>query len=269
MVEHHYDPSFGADASENYERFFVPVIGRPVAEILLSVAALRPGERVLDVGCGTGVVARLAADRVGDDGAVTGLDVNPGMLAVARSAVPPDLEIEWCQASAESIPLPDETFDAVLCPMSLQFVPDRPAALREIRRVLAPGGRLALSAPGPAAPMFESLAEAMGRHVAPEAVGFVLAVFALHDETEIEGLLRDAGFRDVDVSAEPVDLSLPAPKDFLWQYVASTPLAALVGKADEEERAALEREVVDRWREFADGDRMSLRQRLVLATARR
>ncbi len=269
MVEHHYDPSFGADASENYERFFVPAIGRPVAEILLSVAALRPGERVLDVGCGTGVVTRLAADRVGGDGEVTGLDVNPGMLAVARSAAPPDFEIEWCEASAESIPLPDETFDAVLCPMSLQFVPDRPAALREIRRVLVPGGRVTLSAPGPASPLFESLAEAMGRHVAPEAVGFVLAVFALHDETEIEGLLRDARFGDVEVSAEMVDLSLPAPKDFLWQYVASTPLAAVVAEADEEARAALEREVVDRWREFEDGDRMSLRQRLVLATARR
>lgn len=117
--------------------------------------------------------------------------------------------------------------------------------------------------------MFGSLAEAMGRHVAPDAVGFVLAVFALHDETEIEGLLRDAGFRDVEVTAETVDLSLPAPKDFLWQYVASTPLAAVVAEADEEARAALEREVVDRWREFEDGDRMSLRQRLVFATARR
>lgn len=268
MVEHHYDPSFGADASENYERFFVPAIGRPVAEILLSVAALRPGERVLDVGCGTGVVTRLAADRVGGDGEVTGLDVNPGMLEVARSAAP-ELGIEWCQASAETMPLPDETFDVVLCQMSLQFVPDRPAALREMRRVLAPGGRLILNVPGPAAPMFEFLAEAMGRHVAPEAVGFVLAVFALHDETEIEGLLRDAGFRDVEVSAKMVDLSLPAPKDFLWQYVASTPLAAVVVEADEEARAALEREVVDRWQEFEDGDRMSLRQRLVLTTARR
>lgn len=269
MVERHFDPSFGADAPRNYERFFVPAIGRPVAELMLSIAALRPGERVLDVGCGTGVVTRLAAERVGPNGAVAGLDVNPGMLAVARSVTPPDRAIEWHEASAESMPLPDGAFDAVLCPLSLQFVPDRPAALREVRRVLAPGGRLILSVPGPAAPMFEFLAEAMGRHVAPEAVGFVLAVFALHDETEIEGLLRDAGFRDVEVTAETVDLSLPAPKDFLWQYIASTPLAAVVSEAEEEARAALEREVIDRWREFEDGDRMSLRQRLVLARARR
>lgn len=269
MVDHHYDPSFGADAAENYERFFVPAIGRPVAERLLSVAALRPGERVLDVGCGTGVVTRLAAERVGPEGVVSGLDVDPAMLAVARSVAPPSSGIEWHAASAESMPLPDGTFDAVLCQMSLQFVPERLAALEEMRRVLAPGGRLVLNVPGPASPPFESLAEAMGRHVSPEAVGFVQAVFALHDETEIEGLLRDAGFRNVEVTAETGELTVPAPKEFLRQYVGSTLLAMVVAAADGEARAALERDVIDQWRGFEDGDRMIFPQRVVFATARR
>lgn len=269
MAEHRIDPSFGSDAAENYERYFVPAIGRPVAEMLLSAADLRPGERVLDVGCGTGVVTRLAAERVGPDGTVAGLDPDPGMLAVARAAAPPGSAVEWHQASAGSIPLPDGSFDAVLCQMSLQFVPDRAVALSEMRRVLAGDGRLALNVPGPASPAFESLAEAMGRHVSPESDGFVRAVFALHDEDEISDLLRDAGFRDVEVVAETGELSLPAPKDFLWQYVSSTPLMAVVAEVDEEARTALEAEVLDRWREFEDGGRMTVRQRLVVATGRR
>ena len=85
----------GANPAENYERFFVPAIGAPVAADLIEIAALRPGERVLDVACGTGVVTRLAAARVGNSGSIVGLDVNPGMLAVARSVTRSPMVIEW------------------------------------------------------------------------------------------------------------------------------------------------------------------------------
>jgi len=101
-----YENAYSADAAENYERYVVPAIGRPVAEGLLEAAQLRPGERVLDVACGTGVVTRLAAERVLPDGAVAGLDPNPGMLAVARKAAPAGTPIAWHEAPAESIPLP-------------------------------------------------------------------------------------------------------------------------------------------------------------------
>ena len=269
MAQQHFAPSFGANAPENYERFFVPAIGRPLANDLLRIAALRAGERVLDVGCGTGVVTRLAAERVGPGGAVAGLDINAGMLAVAKSITPPDLGIEWYEASAESMPLPDEAFDVVLCQMSLQFVPDRLQGVREMRRVLTSGGRLVLNVPGPAAPMFDILADAMGRHIAPQAAGFVRAVFALNEEGELEALLKDAGFRRVTVDAVTRELSLPAPKDFLWQYVGSTPLAPVVTAADGEARSALEREVVAGWQAFGSGDGMRYRQRVVVATARR
>src|SRR3546814_10148611 len=112
-------------------------------------AALREGERVLDVACGTGVVTRLASEQVGATGAVAGLDVNPGMLAVARAATPEGMSIEWHEANAEAMPLPDASFDVVLCQLGLQFMPDRQAALREMRRVLVDGGRLAFNVPGP------------------------------------------------------------------------------------------------------------------------
>ena len=100
MSQQHYGRAFGGNAPENYERFFVPAIGAPVAADLIDIAALRPGERVLDVACGTGVVARLAAERVGTTGTVAGLDINPGMLVVARSVAPSGVAIEWHEASA-------------------------------------------------------------------------------------------------------------------------------------------------------------------------
>ena len=259
-------PPSAAAPPRNYERYFVPAIGLPIARTLIRAAALRPGERVLDVGCGTGVVTRLAAEQVGSVGAVAGLDPNPGMLAVARSSAP-GLGIEWHEAGAESMPLPDNAFDVVLCQMALQFMPERAQALREMRRVLADLGRIALNVPGPAGAPFEILADAMARHIGPQAGGFVRTVFALYDDAELESLLAGGGFRQPHASAETHELMLPRPADFLRQYIWSTPLAAVVSEASEEARAALEREVVTAWQRFAEGDGMRYRQRVVTVTA--
>lgn len=261
--------AYGGSAPENYERYFVPAIGGPLAHDLMEIAGLRSGERVLDVACGTGAVTRLAAERVGETGAVTGLDINPGMLEVARSVAPPDVEIDWRQGSAESMPLPDESFDVVLCQLGLQFVADRPAALREMRRVLAPGGRLVLSVTGPTPPPFIVLDEALSEHISPELGRFVHAVFSLHDPDEVKGLVSDAGFRDVNVQRRVRELHIPPPKEFLWQYVYSTPLAEAVAKADEDSRAALERDVVAGWKPFVEDDGMVIAPPGVVATARR
>ena len=110
-----------------------PVFLRSVGAGLVEVAALRPGERVLDVACGTGVVARLAAQQVGTAGQVTGVDLNAGMLAVARAlSPPPGATITWVEGSAVAIDLADVQFDVVLCQQGLQFFPDQPAALWEM-----------------------------------------------------------------------------------------------------------------------------------------
>jgi ubiquinone/menaquinone biosynthesis C-methylase UbiE len=265
MPRHDLGPSFAASPPENYERYFVPAIGEPVATELLRAAALRPGERVLDVGCGTGIVARLAADAVGSEGSVVGLDVEPAMLAVARSAVGPG--VEWIEASAESIPLPDESVDVVLCQMSLQFVPDRARAVEEMRRVLVPGGRFVLNVPGPTSSFFEPLSEALARHVDPRAAAFVERVFSLHDVDQLTALLEGAGFRDVSVEAGKIELSLPPPKDVLWQYAAATHLAGILMEAGEAARKELEREVVAAWRDYEVDEGMEIRQRIVVATA--
>ena len=105
-----------------------------------------PGDRVLDVGCGTGVLARAAADRVAADGQVTGLDLNEGMLAVAQRLRP---QIDWRQGDATHLPFADESFDVVMSQFALMYFPDRPAALKEMARVLRPGGRLVIAVWGP------------------------------------------------------------------------------------------------------------------------
>ena len=268
MAEQHFGKAYGGNPAANYEHFFVPAIGAPFAADLIRLAALRPGERVLDVACGTGVVARLASQQVGATGTVAGLDVNPGMLAVARSATPPGLPVEWHEASAEAMPLPDASFDVVLCQMGLQFMPDKPAALREMRRVLARGGRLILNVPGPTPRPFTIMGEALARHVGAEAAGFVDHVFSLHDTAEIQDLVSGAGFHDISVQSDTKTLRLPAPEAFLWEYVHSTPLAGAVAQVDDERRGSLERDVVTRWQEFVEDRALVLQVRVVVATAR-
>jgi SAM-dependent methyltransferase len=259
--------TYGGTAAENYERYFVPAIAAPLAAELVGAAGLRAGERVIDVACGTGVVARLAAERVGAERAVAGVDVNAGMLAVARAVTPPDVAIEWHEVSADALPFADGTFDVVLCQMGLQFFPDRHAALREARRVLVPGGRLVLNVPGPTPAIFRILAEALARHVNRQMAHFVHHVFSLHDAAALADLIGSCGFVDVSSRARTDRLRLPAPGEFLWQYVRSTPLAAVAVELGADSRAALARDVVAEWEPFVECDALILPLRVVTVTA--
>jgi ubiquinone/menaquinone biosynthesis C-methylase UbiE len=165
--------------------------------------------------------------------------------------------------------LPDEAFDVVVCQLSLQFLTDKLAGLREMHRVLAPGGHLILNVPGPAGEIFAVFAEAMDRHVGSQAAGFVNRVFSLHDTAEIRQLLNEAGFHDISIQANDKLLTLPPPKEFLWQYVHSTPLAGVVAEADEKALGALEREVVEKCQDFKKNGSLMYQQRIVIARARK
>ncbi len=135
-------------APEAYERELVLAVFGVWAPILVELAHPSRGERVVDVACGTGIVARIATARVGPTGAVVGVDLNPGMLSVARSAVSTDsrsgASLQWQEANADKLPFPAESFDVAYRQLGLQFFADRAAALREMRRVLGAKGRLAL-----------------------------------------------------------------------------------------------------------------------------
>lgn len=229
-------------APDTYERHIVPALFTPWARSLVETAALRPGERVLDVACGTGVVTRMAAERVGPGGKVVGLDLNAGMLEVARARAP---AIDWREGSATELPLAAATFDVVLCQQGLQFFPDRPAALREMRRVLVPGGRLALSvwrslefSPG-----HKALVEALERHIGADAAAIVRAPFALGAPEELRVLVAGAGFREVAVRSAVEDVRFPSVDEFPLVQAGATPVAPFVARAPESARAALVQDV--------------------------
>lgn len=262
-----YGKKFGGNAAENYEQYFVPAIGRPLAVDLVAAAALRSGDRVLDVGCGTGVVTRLAAEQVGPGGSVAGADMTAGMLEVARSVAPSPSRIQWYETSAEAMPLPDNSFDVVFCQLALQFIADKAAAVREIHRVLAPGGRTLVTVPTPSR-FFDVFERILARHV-PSAAPFVAMVFSLNDPAALERLFRNAGFKDVAVQSLSKRLRLPSPQEFLWQYVHSTPMSGLVGDVSQEVRAALERDVAAGWREWLTDGGLTYEQPILRATARK
>jgi SAM-dependent methyltransferase len=179
--------------AETYESILVPSIFAPWAqEILERARPIGPSDRVLDLGCGTGIVARLLRDRLGAGTRLTGVDASAEMIAHARTLAP---EIDWREANAMKLPFADASFELVVSQQMLQFVPDPAAALREIRRVLAPGGRLVAATwrPRRELPLFDLLGQIAERHlgVANEKR------FLLGDEALLRGLLDDAGFADV------------------------------------------------------------------------
>jgi ubiquinone/menaquinone biosynthesis C-methylase UbiE len=234
------------NVAETYERELVPTVFGPWAPRVLDLAGLQPGLRVLDVACGTGVVARVAAEAVGVDGRVTALDLNPGMLAVAADLPEPGgAAIEWVEASAQALPFAEGSFDVVCCQLGLQFFPDREGALREMARVLVAGGRVVVMVwrTIDRSPGFAVLAEALGRTVGPDAEALMRAPFALGDADELAGLLRAAGFLDVAIRAETGEVRFATVETFVESYVSGSPLAAIVSAAPAEARTELVREV--------------------------
>ena len=180
------------EAAEAYEARFVPALFADWAPHLVEAAGVAPGQAVLDMACGTGVVARAAAARMGGRGRVAGADLNEGMLAVAGRLRP---ELEWHQADAANLPFEDGSFDAVLCQSALMFFPDRVGALGEMRRVAAAGGTVAVQVWDQleAQAGYGSMYEAFARHLGPEAADLDRAYWALGDLVLLGSLFEAAG----------------------------------------------------------------------------
>jgi ubiquinone/menaquinone biosynthesis C-methylase UbiE len=204
-----------SNPAETYESYMVPTFFAPWASYLVQSANPQPGERVLDVGCGTGIVARRVALRVGSKRKVVGLDLNPNMLAVARTAAEREgMQIEWHEGHAEKLLFPEGSFDLALCQFALMFFADRRAALAEMHRVLTKGGRVALSVFQDLErhPFYQTLDDAIQQRL---GMSGVQDIFALGDDDELHALLTDAGFQRVEI--EPVSLTarFPDPEGFL------------------------------------------------------
>jgi SAM-dependent methyltransferase len=184
-----------SSAAEFYDEFFVPALFAEWAPRVVDAAGLQSGMRVADVACGTGVLTVQAARAVAPGGAAVGIDINPGMLAVARAKF---ARIDWHEAAAEALPFETGMFDAVLSQFGLMFFADKKAALEEMWRVLRPGGRLVVAVWGSLeeAPGYAAVTVLLGRLFGDAIADLLRSPYSLGDPAALGALLDDAGVRD-------------------------------------------------------------------------
>jgi SAM-dependent methyltransferase len=230
--------------AESYERYFVPALFEPCATRLVELTRPRPGERVLDLACGTGIVARRVAPIVAPGSAVTALDINPLMLEVARSAAAAEgATIDFREGNAEQLPFDDHSFDLVTCQHAFQFFPDPAAVAREIARVLVPGGRVAIATwQGlDEHPFYKQLDVAMTRRFGISGVG---QIFSFGDADRLRSLLSSASIEDGAVQPMSIVSTFPDAAAFLAMEI-DIDVAAVpsMQQISESERSAITAEL--------------------------
>ena len=252
--------------SEVFETYMVPAIFVPWTDALLDLVNLQSGDRVLDVACGTGIVARTALHRLDGDGKVVGLDFNPGQLGVAQSLEP---SIEWREGNATSLPFEDEEFDVVTCQQGLQFFPDRKAATSEMCRVLAPGGRLAIAvwstietSPGHAA-----VRDALSRHVGEQATTPTEGAFSFPDAEQLLELLRETSLMEPTVHTGTKLAHFPTAADFVAAFLRGSNLARSGVKIKDDTLKTLQSEVSITLQSYMQPNGLALPMEANLVTA--
>ena len=243
MSEHEHWQLDGS-APELYERYLVPAITSLWAADLLERVRPKPGDAVIDIACGTGVVTRLAATRMAK-GRLVGLDFNAGMLAVARTIPNEGVPIEWIEGSALSLPFGDRSFDLVLCQLGLQFFPDRPLALREMYRVLAKSGRVALSVYSAIerTPIANAFARALDQSLGPDASKIKRAEHIFREADQVRILLANEGFVQFEIKTVTQQITFPSVLDYVRFQLTATPMAGLLSDRNQVERESIIKEV--------------------------
>jgi SAM-dependent methyltransferase len=189
------------DAARAYDSLFVPALFAQWASKVADAAMIQPGDRVLDVACGTGALTRMVQSQAGPGGQIVGLDPNPGMLAVAKDLGP---TIDWRQGVAESLPFADASFDVVVSQFGLMFFADRAQALREMLRVLAPKGRLVVAVWDglDSMPAYAEEVVLLDRLAGRAAADALRAPFVLGDRKELTAMFRDAGAVSIETTTD-------------------------------------------------------------------
>ena len=231
------------DAPTAYTRFAYKIM-EPWTDDLIRSANCRDGDRVLDVACGTGVVANRVNLVTGKSCVITGIDLNEAMLGAARS----NPQIEWHQGSANDLPFDPGSFDVVLCQQGLQYFPDRAAAMKEMARVLFSGGRLAINVWGALdrQPFHAALANAIENFLGTEArSAFADLAFSLNTAEELRGLASDAGFEDIHIRFEHRTVRYPAPAGLVTGFMGATPMAGQFAALTDDQKHAFVTHVIN------------------------
>jgi SAM-dependent methyltransferase len=239
-----------ADAARIYDGFFVPALFAEWAQPVCDAAEIRPGDRVIDVACGTGVAAREAAKRAGARGKVTGIDRNPGMLAVAREQAP---QIDWREGRAEALPFDDGSFDAALCQFGLMFFEDQALALREMRRVIGRGGRAVVAVWDRVenSPGYAVMVDLIDRMFGKAAADALRAPFALGDPGALNSLLHRAGWGEAAITTRIGAARFASITEWVRMDVRGWTLADMI---DDDQYEALVRAANEELVRFAGSD---------------
>jgi len=206
------------EAATVYEAFFVPAIFYEWTAHVADIAGVKAGDRVLDVGCGTGVLARAVAERVGASGSVAGIDPNPGMLFVAEKICP---EIAWTNGVAEALPYDDASFDAVVCNFGLMFFTDRSRGLKEMMRVLTPGGRLVVAVWDKLdnIPAYSILVALIQQLVGTRAADALRTPFILGDCNQLADIFAKAGLPGAEIETRVGTARYPSIRSWVMTDV--------------------------------------------------
>ena len=242
-------------AAQQYDRFVASWFA-PWAADLVAAAGLQPGWSVLDVACGTGIVTRAAAPIIGREGEIVASDLNEGMLVEAQQHPVEGAPVQWRTADATDLPLATDEFDALFCQQGLQFVPDKAAAVREMRRVLRPGGVAAVSVWSGLDdnPYIAALAEGLDRHLSAAAGESMAAPCGFGDPDELRELFVAAGFAEVVVSSLRRDRDPTPAAEAIAGNLAALPIAEQVRAMSDTDRAAMLDDMLDTLSAFvADG----------------
>ena len=225
-----YKGQVNNNAAEIYEEFFVPALFQAWASRVADAAEVHAGQRVLDVACGTGILARTVADRVGPTGSVVGLDVNKGMLAVAERQAP---HLEWQDGLAEELPFDNDSFDAVVSQFGLMFFEDKSRAIQEMGRVLRPGGRLAVAVWDTLdnTPGYAVMVDLLQRLFGDEAANGLRAPYSLGDVPALQALFDRAGLQNSAITTHPGTAQFHSIQSWVYTDINGWVLADMLDDA--------------------------------------
>lgn len=224
MADAHDTGQLVTSAAQVYDRFFVPALFDAWPPRILDLLAVGPGDRLVDVACGTGVAARHASARGAD---VVGLDLNEGMLAVARTRNP---GLTWVQGDAGALPFSDAEFNAAICQFGWMFFADRAGAIRELRRVVGPQGRLAIAVWGPLdeTPGYVAMAALIGALFGEDAARSLHQPYAFGDEALLRAELDAAGESDATIHSLRGEVVFPSLDDWVHTDIKGWTLADVI-----------------------------------------
>ncbi len=229
------------EVAEIYERKFVPAIFAEWAPHLVDAVGVAPGHHVLDVACGTGIVARTAQQTLAGDGTVTGVDLNEAMLTVAARVEP---AVDWRQGDAAALPLDDDGMDVAMCQMAFMFFPDAAAVFAEMARVTRPGGLVGVVVPASLdrQPAYRPFVDIAVRHAGPDAESLLSTYWRCGDLDALADAAVSAGLQVVDRRTRSGTASFESAADFVATEVEGSPLRA---RLDDETYGAIKAEVAD------------------------